>query len=100
MSANSSHSRYNSCVHTQIRRSLWLPGSSVESPPDVVQNELFNSPASSEGWMSLSGDMIAQHPGQYILTVSAFSGVCWADVSLWWLWWLRSQGQSGADAAV
>lgn len=39
-----------------------------------MQNELFNSPASSEGWISLSGQMLAKHPGQYILTVSSFSG--------------------------
>jgi hypothetical protein len=54
---------------------MWLPGSSVENPPDLIQNELFNSPASSEGWISLNGKMLAAHPGQYILTVSAFSGM-------------------------
>jgi hypothetical protein len=56
------------------RRSMWLPGSSVENAPDLIQNELFSSPASSEGWISLNGKMLATHPGQYILTVSAFSG--------------------------
>lgn len=60
--------------NTYACRSLWLPGSSVESPPDFIQNELFNSPASSEGWISLNGKVLADHPGQYILTVSAFSG--------------------------
>ena len=62
--------------NTYACRSLWLPGSSVESPPDFIQNELFNSPASSEGWISLNGKVLADHPGQYILTVSAFSGWC------------------------
>lgn len=63
--------------------SIWLPGSSVESPPDLVQNELFNSPASSEGWISLSGQMLAKHPGQYILTVSSFSGAPTVVLRVW-----------------
>jgi hypothetical protein len=41
----------------------------------MVQNELFSSPASSEGWISLNGQMLAKNPGQYILTVSSFSGL-------------------------
>lgn len=40
----------------------------------MVQNELFTSPASSEGWISLPNEMLAKNPGQYLLTVSAFSG--------------------------
>jgi hypothetical protein len=51
------------------------------------QHELFSSPASSEGWISLPGELLATRPGRYILSVTAFSGdpaprmrcghVCW-----------------------
>lgn len=55
-------------------RSIWLPGSSVQNPPDLVQSELYSSPASSEGWISLPPEMVATQPGQYLISITAFSG--------------------------
>uniref|UniRef100_A0A383V4J4 Leucine-rich repeat-containing N-terminal plant-type domain-containing protein n=1 Tax=Tetradesmus obliquus TaxID=3088 RepID=A0A383V4J4_TETOB len=56
--------------------SLWLPGMSVADPPAAVQNELFSSPASSEGWISVPPSQLeaAPSPGKFLLSVTAFSG--------------------------
>jgi hypothetical protein len=49
---------------------------SVQDPPAAVQNELFSSPASSEGWISIPpSELEAQpSPGQFLLSVTAFAG--------------------------
>jgi hypothetical protein len=48
----------------------------VADPPAAVQNELFSSPASSEGWISVPPSELAAQPspGQFLLSVTAFSG--------------------------
>eukprot|EP00878_Enallax_costatus_P014517 GHUV01015185.1.p1 GENE.GHUV01015185.1~~GHUV01015185.1.p1 ORF type:complete len:583 (+),score=159.98 GHUV01015185.1:160-1908(+) len=60
--------------------SIWYPGSPLDGPPDLIQNELFSSAASSEGWISIPQEDLATHPGDYMLSVTAFSGM--PDVSL------------------
>ncbi|KAF6253771.1 hypothetical protein COO60DRAFT_388523 [Scenedesmus sp. NREL 46B-D3] len=56
--------------------SLWLPGMSVLDPPAAVQSELFSSPASSEGWISVPPQELQAQPspGRFLLSVTAFSG--------------------------
>eukprot|EP00879_Flechtneria_rotunda_P019159 GHRR01020114.1.p1 GENE.GHRR01020114.1~~GHRR01020114.1.p1 ORF type:complete len:289 (+),score=71.98 GHRR01020114.1:125-991(+) len=54
--------------------SIWYPGSSVEGPPDLVQSEFYISIASSEGWISIKPADLKTHTGQYLLSVTAFSG--------------------------
>lgn len=52
----------------------------MTSPPDLVQNELFSSAASSEGWISIPQEDLTTHPGDYLISVTAFSGT--PDVTL------------------
>jgi hypothetical protein len=49
---------------------------SVADPPAAVQNELYSSPASSEGWISVPPSELAAapSPGKFLLSVTAFSG--------------------------
>lgn len=46
----------------------------MDAQPSLQQSDLFSSPASSEGWVSLPLDPTVRLPGAYLLRIAAVSG--------------------------